>query len=264
MEKESRKLQIDWRVFSKTDVRRITQVLYSAYQTAKKSKHHSSISIRLYCQGGISYESDSLDILDDGGPLDIKKTETIQITFYDYEMERNIDISLREGNYYGGELSIRGTDKNWVQGNFTRLQEIIDSVKPQDNVVLKYKDLVFHIIAFGVGSLVLLLVDFFIFRHLPTPKTIQISSDFLRSIILFVRANPLVSYLVWIFLVWLEGIFTFAYPVFNWLIELWPKIEFDFGPEHLNKHKLRRQRIWLVTSLVIIPIIINIVTAVLL
>jgi hypothetical protein len=260
MDKEIRTQQINWRVFTKTDIRRIAQVLFNAYQNAEKNKHHSSIALRLYCHGGISYESDSLCILDDGGPLDIKKTQTIQITFNDYDSERNIGISIREGNYHEGELTVRGTDKNWVQGNFTTLQEIIDSVKPQDNLILKHKNFTFHIIAFGVGSLVFLVLQFLIFQFIPAPRTIQISSDFIKSIILFVRENYLFRYLFLIFLLWLEGIFTFASPLHKWLVELWPKIEFDFGPEHLNKPKIRRQRMWVVASLVIIPIIVNIIT----
>jgi hypothetical protein len=261
MEKEARSVKITWRVFTKTDIRRIAKVLNEAFQNAKKNKHHSSIAFRLYCQGGISYESDSINILDDGGPLDIKRTQTIQITFYDYETERNIDFSIREGNYYGGELSVRGTDKNWVQGNFTTLQEIIDSIKPQENVILKYKNIVFHIIAFGTGSLFYLLLNFLIFQHIPIPnRTIEISSEFLKSVFLFLKANLWILYLILVFLLWFEGVVTFAYPLHKWLLELWPEIEFDFGPDHLNKNKIRRQRIWIVASLVIIPIAVNIFT----
>jgi hypothetical protein len=258
MEKEKRRLIISWRVFTKIDIRRLAQFLFNEYQVANKKKHHSSIIFRLNCQEGISYESDSVRILDDGGPIDLKKTESIQMTFYDYEFERNIDISLKEGDY-AGELSIRGTDKNWVQGNFTTLVEIINSIKPQDNVILKYKKYFFHIIAFGVGSLILLLLNLLILRHIPS-EPIQISSKTLFAFIEFIQRNTWLAYLIVAFLIWGEGIITFAYPIYKWLLDLWPNIEFDFGPEHLNNQKKRRKRIWFVTTLVIIPIVLNIIT----
>jgi hypothetical protein len=73
MEKETRRLNINWRVFSKSDIRRLAQVLDVVLRVAKEQKHHSSLSFKLNCKGGISYESDSPSIFDDDGPLDIKK-----------------------------------------------------------------------------------------------------------------------------------------------------------------------------------------------
>jgi len=50
-----------------------------------------------------------------------------------------------------------------------------------------------------------------------------------------------------------------ASEVRRWLLNLWPEIELDFGPEHLKVEKLRRLRISIVFSIAIIPIILTIV-----
>lgn len=252
MEKETRRLDINWRVFSKFDIRRLAQILESAFQVAKKAKHHSSLSFHLYCQGGISYESDSVSILEDEGPLDIKRTISIQMTFYDYEEERRIDVSLREGNH-NSDLSVRGTDKNWVQGNFTSLLETIESVQPQDTFFLRHKGIIYHVISLGVGSLIYLILEFLITRFI---EPIKNPSEFVMGIRNFLATNLWAYFLIQIFDRWLMGL-GFAYFIRESLIKLWPEIEFDFGPDHMNKQKIRKQRIKSVVSLVIIPLLID-------
>ena len=253
MEKETRRLNINWRVFSKSDIRRLAQVLDVALRAAKEQKHHSSLSFQLYCKGGISYESDSASILDDDGPLDIKRTIAIQMTFYDYEMGGYIDVSLREGNY-DNDLSVRGAEKNWVQGTFTNLQEIIESIRPQDNFILRNRGIVFHVISIGVGSLIFQIVYSLMSRII---EPIQNPSDFIIELRNFFKTNLWAYYIFEIFARWGNGLVLALY-IREWLIRLWPKIEFDFGPDHMNKLKVRRQRIWSVASLVIIPVLIDI------
>ncbi len=258
MEREKRSLVISWRIFTKKDIRLLAQRLNNEYKEAQKKKHHSSVTFQLKCLGGISYESDSVEIYDDGGPIDLKKTEVIQMTFYDYVLDRYIDVLIKAGNY-AGELSIRGTDKNWVHGNFTNLLEIIESIKPQDNLFLKYKDVILHLIAIGIGSS-FYLADSLIFRNIPIVPINSISEAIL-PFIGFLQRNNWAAYLFILFLLWCAGIFTFAFPIRNWFLDLWPNIEFDFGPQHLNLQKKRRERIWILATLIILPIVVNIVTS---
>jgi hypothetical protein len=183
------------------------------------------------------------------------------MTFYDYEISRRIDVSILEGSHYSNELSVRGNDRDWVQGTFSSLKEVIDATRPQDNLILKHKQIVLHVIAIGVGTLVYMVLNFLIFRHFPYDAT-KIPTNILTALLDFYRSNRFlyyaIFYLVSVFLMWLEGMFTLAYPVYYWLMKLWPEIEFDFGPEHMNKHKIRRHRIWIIASLVLIPILVNI------
>ena len=257
MEREKRSSIICWHVFSKKDIRLLAQFLFTEYEEAQKLSHHSSIVFQLKCQGGISYESDSIQIFDDGGPIDIKKTEVIQMTFYDYSLDQIIDVSIAAGNN-DGELSIRGTDKNWVQGNFTSLLEIIDSITPQKNIILKNKELLLHLIAIGIGSL-FYFINSLLFQDIPIQPINETSIAFLPFIVLL-QHNKWLAYFFVLFLIWLIGIFTFAHPIQRWFLDLWPNIEFNFGPEHLNIQKRRRERIWVISTLIIFPFAINIVT----
>jgi hypothetical protein len=258
MEKETRRLAINWKIFTKIDISRLAHILDQEFQKSKNNNQHTSFTIQLYCEGGISYESDSTDLLEEGGPLDIKKVLTIQITYYNYELGRNIEIFLKEDDK-SGYLLVRGDDRNWVQGTFVTLQDIINSIKPQENFILRFRKIIFHIIAIGLGILICSVV-FLLFHDFFKNTTINITQGLFSNILRFFLENKFANFCLLIFLYWLEGMITFAYPVYNWLIKLWPNIEFDFGPDHFNRIKLRRQRIWVVTVIVVIPIIINIGT----
>ena len=48
-----------------------------------------------------------------------------------------------------------------------------------------------------------------------------------------------------------------AFYLRNWLLSLWPTIEFDFGPEHLNIEKSRRNRILVFITFAVIPIVLT-------
>ena len=253
MKKESRSLDIEWRVFQKKDIRRIAHELKKAFDKSKEEEHHTSISFQLRSEGGISYETDSTSLFDDGGPLDTKKTESLQLTYYDYTYGRSIDIALRESGYYS-TLIVRGENPNWVQGKFTTIQELISSVQPQTSLVLKYKKYLLHLLAIGVGYIIFLILDFLIYQHI---DPIENLTGFLLTLRNFFTANRWAAVIVQVFLYWMMGISTFTFSIYNWLTELWPTIEFDFGPEHMKLHKIRRQRVWVVISVIVIPIVVD-------
>ncbi|MEI7847871.1 MAG: hypothetical protein WCK35_18870 [Chloroflexota bacterium] len=255
MEKETRTASIEWRVFSKADILRIAKVFHKEYLTAKKNNHHTTLSYQLSYEAGGSYESDSLNIFENDGRLDIKTIKRIRMVFNDYEAEHYIEISLRAGDY-DGDLFVKGANRNWVQGNFTTLQEIFDSVKPQSQTVIKNRNAIFHIIAISAG-LIFYNVISIVVRYLMPSITIDSSSNFILK---FLSENPWVTYVFNFLSFWYNGAILVAVPVSKILVELWPKIEFDFGPEHLNKIKLRRQLISIIMSVIIIPIVLNIIT----
>jgi hypothetical protein len=255
MQKEKRSFDYNWKVFTKDDIRRIAQVLQNSYQEAQEDERHSSLAYEIHCDGNISYESDSMSIFEDDGLMDTKKTLAIQMYFVDYEEQNKIDFTI-SNNRYHRNLTVRGTENNWVQGTFTTLKEIIDSVQPQTKFTVEYGNLILFFIALGVGSVIFLLLEVFVYSRI---GPIQNPTGFIKIMRDFFSTYPWAGYLIDIFLRLVMGISTFAFRIYWWLLELWPEIEFDFGPEHLKIHKIRRQRMWAVISLIVIPILLGVV-----
>jgi hypothetical protein len=54
---------------------------------------------------------------------------------------------------------------------------------------------------------------------------------------------------------WLLGFFWGASSVHRWLLEMWPNIEFNFGLPHLQTEKVRRERLYSVWALIVLPIV---------
>jgi hypothetical protein len=259
MNNETREQILSWLIFTKEDVRRIAEVLHECYRSSKGKKHHSALSYEIVSEGGSSWDSDSPSIFDDGGPLDLKKTLGISMHFHDYQGGLNIDVSITEASHYSNRISVRGRDPKWVRATFTSAREILDSVRPQNTFVIRHKKPLLHLIALGVGSGIILVLSFVLDR-IQFDRTIELEPGFWASLVVALISTSWTRYLVLIWATWAQGMLTFAYPLHGWLLQLWPEIEFDFGPEHKNRIKTRRQRLNLVATLVVVPILVNVLT----
>ncbi|OGT97598.1 MAG: hypothetical protein A2X80_10015 [Geobacteraceae bacterium GWB2_52_12] len=253
MQKVTRRLAIDGRVVTKNDVRRIARIFDEVFQAALKAGNRPILSFKLYCEDRVSYESDSLELFNDDGPIDLKRTYLIEMELFVYDLGRYIDFELRHGEK-NGNLSVSGNDKDWVQGTFTTIHEIIETIKPQTNLVLKHRTITLHLIALGIGYLTYLIFELFIFRFVDLSTWSNATTE---KIAIFFIAHPILFFVyVYVLSKWLSGIF-YAILVRRWLFELWPNIEFDFGPDHFNKSKIIRQRIGIVLSLIVLPIVLE-------
>jgi hypothetical protein len=45
----------------------------------------------------------------------------------------------------------------------------------------------------------------------------------------------------------------------SWLLSAWPDIELDLGPPHLHMEKAKRQRLFAVGTLIVLPILVNVI-----
>ncbi len=58
---------------------------------------------------------------------------------------------------------------------------------------------------------------------------------------------------------WLVGWAWRAGSLTRWILSSWPNIELDFGADHLKLEKQRRKRIYLLLTIVIVPITISVI-----
>lgn len=254
--KETRRQNIKNKIFVKNNILNIGNIFFQEHEKAKKEGNRSTIIFRLNCVDNTSYESESLSLFEDGNILDIKKASSIEMHFMNYELNSSLDFSIVNGGGYSDFIFVSGEDQNWVNGLFTRLKETIDSVKPQDNWFLRHKTLLRHLAALGIGTIVYLMLYFMFILISSTDHPITTENSFLIAILLFFNKHTFIQYLYnRIIGPWFVGYFWAPF-LLDWLFELWPSIEFDFGPEHLKYEKMRRNRLYLFFIAVILPIII--------
>jgi hypothetical protein len=224
---QTRTLHIRNKVFSKGDIQKISRILLSQLEYSKQNGGLAKTLFSIHCSDGTHYQSDTPDIFENDHEIDLKKANSIEMEYFDYELNRRITFSIEHGNHYlsRNRITVHGTDSNWVIGTFTSLKETIEAVKPQPSWVLRYKWLVyiFNVVLFGLALEWLI---HFVTKHFYFP-------------VAFVLGGIL------------------AMVIDDRLPKLWPDIEFDFGPEHTRREKRIRAGIYVLAELVAIPLAVS-------
>ncbi|MEN6314410.1 MAG: hypothetical protein ABFD25_09210 [Clostridiaceae bacterium] len=253
--KESRRYFIENKIFNKIDLKNIANIILKEYSNSKRGERNASIQYTINCFDNSTYESDSLSIVEEGGIIDIKKVSSIEYTYFDFKINRHILFYITEGSN-NSYVKISGDDSGWVNKVFTNLTDYINSIKPQENWVIKYKKILRQIIALGLGKIFNAIITYIMLLFVqpienPSEKILQIRKLILDNLLLFYFIYQ------WV-LPWIVGL-SWTPLIFDSISKLWPKIEFDFGPEHLKEFKNRRKKVNIFITLVMIPSIIMIV-----
>lgn len=180
----------------------------------------------------------------DNDVLDSQKSISIQLKYENYAVGKAIRVDLAAGHAFKqSDFTVSGDDTSWVDARFAELERIFAAVKPQSTIAHKYRFLVITPLAAALGYTFLFLYSFVIPKiQLAAPAWLDyvVAHDALRGLFIL-GLSCLVG---WIPATIVEG----------WVEKLWPSIEFDFGPEHLNQEKNIRFRLGVVFSLLVIPI----------
>ena len=229
------------RVFTKTDLRNI----WSVFETQEKPHpaYVQPLTLQIRCSDGTRYEGDDDELLRDGSIIDLKKVETVNFRYSN--SDRSINVSLTHGEtLFSNSLSITGNDHNWLSGTFSKMEDIFNAAKPQDHWFLKYKELLSIVATVIFGFTIFEIVHFTIGNHEDVITYIKNSS--FSSFLLVMGLAVFFGYILSTFLI-------------QWLSELWPRIEFAFGPAHLQYEKERRNRLGILLTALIIPFLFSLI-----
>lgn len=253
--KETRRYDISNRVFTKPVLYSVANALWQEYAQSLEAKSHSSFAFKISCADDTSYESQSLELLADASMVDIKKVDTVDIDYYDYKADRYANFTIAHGNTYHNVLLVRGNDSNWVNGAFNRLKETVDSAQPQQSFYLKHKGLFFNLISLGTGTVLEALLTVVVQALV---KPIDHPGNWVLDARSFFVQYPFVLHLMRWASRWGMGMAP-ANGIHSYLKKLWPRIEFDFGPEHQRYERQRRARVQFALVTVALPTIVAIV-----
>jgi hypothetical protein len=251
--KATRTKEIKNRVFKKENLEHLWDKIQkkSVGLTTKSGLTYHVQRITINCLDGTTYESDNNDLLKPGEVLDTKLCKAIHIEYRD-SSDAYIDLSLRCGaeDLYYNHITVRG-ERDWVSSTFQELEELINAVAPQDHWFIRSKVLVLHLGAFISGVFLFWIMSVTWLPYVPSPEETSLS--------LFLDKYEFIRWGVAIFLTWAMGLSP-MWLVRNFILKLWPSIEFDFGPEHHKIVKKRRNAITMLFSVLILPFLINILS----
>ncbi|MHB1116847.1 hypothetical protein [Sideroxydans sp.] len=182
-----------------------------------------------YCDGKTSYQSENSIIFEEDSILSKKRVTHIMIKAKN--RQSLIEIELSHGENNKSRVLVQGIDSTWVNGTLRKVEESIESFKPQCIIIKKYKWLALPVIALGIGILFTFLIG-----QLPIKQ-----SD---------NASLIYKY----FLSFIIGLAP-ASILYEKLSNLWPSIELQIGPEHTFIEKNRRNYFALVIILGVVPLL---------
>jgi len=238
---EKHHLRIENKVVRISDIRRLATLvdaisvdyMDSKYTDVPEDKRPYSIRFSVQTSDHAEYQSVSLDIFKQEGILDTKRAVKLTMTFRDYEAHAEISIDLADSEIFGydSSLNVEGSDTTWVNGAFQRLLDCVNSWENQWTSIKKYRWLIAlpltYLAGWTVVAIVIHLIN--IFSHRP------VASVF----------SP--------YLLWLVGIGGFSWLIAEYLENLWPSIEIVPIPEHEQKLRKKRKRIWFLLSAIVFP-----------
>jgi hypothetical protein len=258
MDRLTTRLDVRDKVFTKAHIQRIAAVLADEHASSREKEppgRPGTLEYTINFEDGTARESNLANLFDDDGPLDLKRAQSISMLLYSYALDRRLSVDIRQGQYGSLSARVSGVDGNWVGGVSTRLSDIFGSVEPQDNLLLRHKHLFLHALALGMGCVAFPLLVFLVERDLIFTWDVSGGSG-LRELTL---QYPWVRYVIFWAFRWILGLSLGAPFVREKVLELWPAVEFAFGPEHHNRLQIRRRKLYLVVSMVAIPIAIELV-----
>jgi hypothetical protein len=235
---------------------RIAKILDGQEKPAEDSRVSTEYEVRF--DDNTTIESDSPEVFSDEALTAPARPVAIRMAFHDYARGRHLSLAVNHGDAtYGNVATISGSDPSWLSENFLALKDALDRARPQNLWVRRHQTLLVNLIALGIGSLVMLVIDALVLtfgRALGLSDIISPlppDSPWLRVLI---SAQPFLYVAGW-FWRWALGLFWGAFEVRRWLLAMWPAIEFDFGLPHFQTEKRKRSRLKAVGALVILPIL---------
>lgn len=266
--KQTRKIEISQRVFTSKDLVRIANVLdkqrLDEQHTKKPFKkleyepvnRKDNWAYEVNFEDGTSVEEDSPKVFEEEWLSLYSRPVEVTMSYTNYsENRRRISVSLSHGDdhiSFRNQITVSGSDEQWVNANFQLLKDCVASVRPQTSWFVRHPNLLLNLVALGLGSSINLIVFLIVSMYRgPVPRVLQQPPPW------FAAMPPLAAWVfVWVTR-WLSGFFWGAWAIRRWLLDLWPSVEFDFGQEHFKIEKKKRERLNAVWVLAIAPTLVS-------
>lgn len=248
MEKEIN-IPIKDKIITKEDILRLSKIFWTVYSNNKSN--HARLSFSFACNElDSTYKLENKKLETEEEFLNTKKIKSLSMTFHDYTKSKHLQLNLSHGDTSWNKLKIESSNNRWVDARYNDFKEKIEAIKPQKNWFLDYKKIIYHITSLNVGFLWIKLIWLLPTKSIPYEEL----SPFWQ----YIRDSTIIKYLILTILAWGFGI-SVLWWVFEKLAQLWPSIEFDFGPEHFKKEKRTRKTLGVILSLILIPLVLQII-----
>ena len=258
MPKQSYDYKISKKVFTAQDFTTLIDLI-AEYLPKRKSKDlypPKSVRLTMTSSDGIGHEYSNVDMLDSKSLLVTKKIISFKAVYTDRDDDTSLLINFDESKYGLNYISITSSNPTAFNAFRTQINDYLNNVKDQTNFYIAHRDFLKPTIEFVLASpityLMLVLLNFWLVTFDPDPVKREITTTqyWLAIAILIVL----------LFFMNLINSHAFTSKITAALDSLWPDIEFNLGPDHLNVAKKRRNVTTAVGLNFVLPLIFALLT----
>ncbi len=267
--KEKREISIDNKIFTKDDVMSLIKLFNKlSNEILDKSKEikreeliqegwkesniteryidtsHSNLEFR--ASDNSKYTGTFEEILKANGILDNNQIVGISLYFTEHVFDSKFIIRIEQSksDFHSSSnyAEVEGQDGIWVNRTIKIVEDFLSNCRNQSMFIKKFRYLI-------MASTVLILILFL--RNL-----IEL---FIKTKLIFPRIMENLFTKHWIYFIIVSSLITAAPAVFiyKWLRNLFPRIEIQTGKDLQQVESQKRKKLWLITSIILIPTIIS-------
>lgn len=254
------------KVLTREDITSLAKLVGKNYvERSKKNRdldyHYRSFEVTLKAEDDAIFKLEKAELADIDALLRERKIEKVTIRFSDPSRDsRSIDVEIeqaeRNRRYWRGNnsIDISSADEDWYNARRAELSDWLEHVKSQDNLYLKHRTTLKHILAFPLGySLLYITVSVIVLAQkmgvFPPPL------EHPTPLGEFLNRNSLILTLVLSYIygrLWIPS-------VLDRLDQLWPSVEFHFSEKYRSQASSARIVISYLVTVVLLPVIITII-----
>lgn len=242
-------IPVERKVFREKDLNKLLSLLNAKYEEVRqKTDNYTLLTIDLECQDSSTFS------FENGGNkmttqfmslLDNKKINSFSFYFSESNTDNNVIGAIKEK--VPCTINIKSSNELWFNDTLNKFKEIVEEVEPQSDTYYKYRLVLLNLLAICYAFILVSIVELTVGRIV---RPLKVQPTWIKdNKILFTIILNLFTYC----LLYIAGL-SFSSLVFSHLDKLWPTIEFNFGPTYLRKESILRNRVWVICSVIIIPV----------
>jgi len=237
--REKRRLSFNLKIITPQTIRSFSDIIekeISSLSPNEGSDYYIMYSVD--ATDNTSFESQSSDIFKENQIIENRVIRKVNMRFYTKNNSKNIEIQLihlmndeNSENY----ISVSGDEPNWVNGVLSRLSQILDNTENQSKFTVQFSGY-FLFVLFILAN-----VEYF---RLVFDKLGKTPYEFVNYIYVF--GFPFAT-------------FFGAIQLNSYVNKLWPDVELQTGPIHLQSATTKRNKMQWVMVSIILPILLTVI-----